>query len=261
MPQQEYQIVTAITITVIVFLIIGFFLVILVTYINQRKKKHIEEKRVMQIGFQQELLKAQLEIQEQTFNQISQEIHDNVGQILSLAKVQVNILIEGDDMSKDMLNDVRNNISKALSDLRDVAKSLSNEKIKNLPIHSAVFNEAERISKSGIISIGVQVEGEQKEMNQQKKLVLFRIVQESMQNIIKHAQAHQVSIAFHYDSDKLRTVIIDNGRGFELKDALEKSTGLGLSNIQSRALIAGGKSTINSIPNVGTTITINMPYE
>jgi len=261
MSQPEYEIITGIAVATLVFLIIGFFVVILVTYINQRKKKHLEEKQTMQLNFQHEMLRTQLEIQEQTFNDISQEIHDNVGQILSLAKVQINIMTESDNMSREMLNDVKNNVGKAMSDLRDIAKSLSSERIKTLTIHAAVFNEAERISKSGIIRIQVNVEGQQREMNQQKKLVLFRIVQESMQNIIKHANASEIAISFNYAADMLHTVIKDNGKGFELSDALQNSTGLGLANIKSRALIAGGRSFIESVPNTGTTITINMPYE
>ena len=261
MQTQNTQLIIGIVIASVIFLVAGFFISIYIAYANNRKRKFIIEKENLKLAFNQQLLQSQLEIQEQTFNDISQEIHDNVGQILSLAKVQINIMTEGNEMNPAMLNDVKNNIGKAMSDLRDIAKSLSNERIKNLTIHSAVFNEAERISKSGIIRIQVNVDGGQKELNQQKKLVLFRIVQESMQNIIKHANASEIAIAFHYAPDVLRTVIKDNGKGFELHDALKNSTGLGLSNIRSRALIAGGRSVIESSPNAGTTITINMPYE
>ena len=261
MQVENYQVVTGFVIAIIVVLLAGFFIMVLVTYSNNRKKKFIQEKETLEATFNEQLLKSQLEIQEQTFNDISQEIHDNVGQILSLAKVQINIMTEGNEMNPEMLNDVKNNIGKAMSDLRDIAKSLNNERIKSLTIHSAVFNEAERISKSGIIAVKVNVDGEQKEMNQQKKLVLYRIVQESMQNIIKHAHATEVVISFHYTPGMLCTVIEDNGRGFEVEDALQNSSGLGLANIRSRALIAGGRSVIESTPNTGTTITINIPYE
>ncbi len=258
---ENYKVVIGVVISIVILLLAGFFILTLVAYSNNRKKKFILEKQSLEAAFNQQLLQAQLEIQEQTFNDISQEIHDNVGQILSLAKVQINIMMEGNEMNPAMLIDVKNNIGKAMSDLRDIAKSLSNERIKNLTIHSAVFNEAERISKSGVIGVKVNVDGSQKEMNQQKKLVLFRIVQESMQNIIKHAQATEIVISFNYAPDMLCTIIRDNGKGFEVQDALQNSNGLGLSNIKSRALIARGKSVIESSPNTGTTITINMPYE
>ncbi len=259
--QDNYQEVAIVVIAGTIMFMVFAGVIIFFLFMNQKRKfHHAQDILSMREKFKSEMLQSQLEIQEQTFNDISQEIHDNVGQILSLAKVQINIMTESDDMSREMLNDVKNNIGKAMSDLRDIAKSLSSERIKTLTIHSAVFNEAERISKSGIIRIQVTVNGEQKEMNQQKKLVLFRIVQESMQNIIKHANASEIAISFNYTSDMLHTIIKDNGKGFELNDALQNSTGLGLANIKSRALIAGGRSFIESVPNEGTTITINMPY-
>ena len=261
MQKESSEVLIIVIVGTIAILLLGSFIITFLFLYQKRQLNHLNEKKRLQFEFEQTLLRTQLEIQEQTFNDISQEIHDNVGQILSLAKVQINIMTESDNMSREMLNDVKNNVGKAMSDLRDIAKSLSSERIKTLTIHSAVFNEAERISKSGIIRIQVKVEGQQREMNQQKKLVLFRIVQESMQNIIKHANASEIAISFNYAADKLQTVIKDNGKGFELSDALQNSTGLGLANIKSRALIAGGRSFIESVPNTGTTITINMPYE
>ncbi len=118
-----------------------------------------------------------MEIQEQTFNDISQEIHDNVGQILSLAKVQINIMNESETMSRDMLNEVKENVGKALADLRDIAKSMSNERIKDLSIQMAVSNEVDRINKSGVCIVNIYNDGEEKKMGEHKKLILYRIIQ------------------------------------------------------------------------------------
>src|SRR5579871_1946024 len=253
MPQQEYQIISAIVVTIIVFLIIGFFIVILVAYINQRKKKHLEEKQEMQTNFQQELLRTQLEIQEQTFNHISQEIHDNVGQILSLAKVQINIMNESDNLNKGMLNEVKENVGKAMSDLRDIAKSLSTERIRNMSIHTVVSNEADRINKSGFGYVHVAMEGTEREMSDHKKLILFRIIQESLQNCIKHASASQINIRLAYLPTVLDITIRDNGKGFDANEMMQKSGGLGLMNMKTRAALAGGSSSIESKINDGTT--------
>src|ERR1700685_1087996 len=135
----------------LIFLLLGAFLVFILLYFRNIKNKDLLEKENLKITFQQTILSAQLEIQEQTFNHISQEIHDNVGQILSLAKVQINIMKESEDLNKDMLDEVKQNISKALTDLRDIAKSLSSERIRSMSIVDAVKIETERINKSGII--------------------------------------------------------------------------------------------------------------
>ncbi len=120
MPPQNYQIVTGVVIATIVFLLAGFFIVILIAYANSRKKKFIQEKQIMQSEFQNELLRTQMEIQEQTFKTISQEIHDNIGQVLSLAKMNLS-KFEIDRLNSDeAVLSAKNLVSKAVSDLRDL---------------------------------------------------------------------------------------------------------------------------------------------
>src|SRR5579871_3646692 len=261
MPQQEYQIISAIVVTIIVFLIIGFFIVILVAYINQRKKKHLEEKQEMQTNFQQELLRTQLEIQEQTFNHISQEIHDNVGQILSLAKVQINIMNESVNVNNPMLDQVKENIGKALSDLRGIAKRLSNERIRDLSILDAVRIETEPINKTGIINANVSVKGDERKMDEQKKQMLFRIIQECLQNVIKHAECSRLEIDFCYLPEKMEVFVRDNGKGFDVDKALSDSDGLGLQNIRTRVSLIGGELLIESTISKGSTFIIKIPHE
>jgi len=261
MPAEEYEIISGIVVASMVFLIIGFFVVILVVYMNQRKKKLLDEKQTMELNFQRALVQSQQEIQEQAFNHISQEIHDNVGQVLSLAKVQINIMNESDNLNKEVLNEVKENVSKAMTDLRDIAKSLNTDRIRSMTIQSSVRIEAERISKTGFCIVEMHISGEEKDISNQKKLILFRIIQESLQNCIKHANASSIKISFNYLPGQLCVSITDNGKGFEASAMQEKGSGLGLMNIQSRTSLAGGTSNIESKLNGGTTIKINMPYE
>ena len=246
---------------IFLFGIFLFFIIAFFAYYRKKQRRNFLEKEELKTQFRNELLQSRLEIQELTFNNISQEIHDNVGQILSLAKVQINIMNESDQMDRDMLNEVKENIGKAMNDLRDMARSLSSDRLGSLSIHAAVSCETERLNKTGIILAEVQVEGQERDMDQQKKLILFRIIQESLQNIVKHAQATAVDIGFRYLPEWLQVTIRDNGRGFDVEAALRKNTGLGLSNIKTRMALAGGSSAISSIPNEGTTVIIRMPYE
>ena len=246
--------------TILFFLMIAFIVSYFIIY-RRKKQEHLFEMKLAKEEFHKQLFQSQLEIQEQTFNHISQEIHDNVGQILSLAKVQINIMNESDNMSKEMLNEVKENVGKALSDLRDIAKSLSSERINSMSITDAVRIEAERISKSGIIHASVSCEGEERKMDEQKKQILFRIVQECLQNIIKHAQASEVNLHFNYMPDCLDVCVKDNGKGFDVNKAISNSTGLGLQNINTRASLIGGSFAIESTLSEGSTVTIKIPYE
>jgi signal transduction histidine kinase len=242
----------------LLMLIIAVFILLFFLAYQKKHNSFIMEKRQMETIFQQNLLQSRVEIQEQTFNNISQEIHDNVGQILSVAKLQLNILGENEVLDKQLLKEARENISTAMTDLRDIAKSLSGNKLQSIPLHELIDKEIAGLGKTGILKGQLTVTGTQKEIDNSKKLILFRIVQECLQNIIKHASASRVRIAFSYKADKLEIVIQDNGKGFNT--AVKQNTGLGLQNIMNRAALIGGAAVIESEPGEGTKISITGTY-
>ena len=254
---QEITIVVgvAISLAIVAIGIISLFL----NYRNKRLQA-IQEQEKMQAAFNQQLLQSQLEMQEHTFNIISTEIHDNVGQVLSLAKVQLNIIDQGETLDRSLLADAKESVSKALTDLRDIAKSLNSERIKLSSLQEITGLELQRINRLGLMTTALRTDGETRNLQEQKKLIIFRIIQESLQNIIKHSKAKNIEICFHYDKDKLKIEVVDNGMGFD-KTLLEKKEGIGLQNIISRALLIGGEADINSVPGKGTVITIISPYE
>lgn len=252
------------TTIILVPLLLFVFTITMLTFFFTFRRKRIEfkhEKQLMQLTFTQTLLESQLEIQEQTFNYISQELHDNVGQILSLAKVQANIMSESQSGSGELLNGIKENIDKALADLRDVAKSLSSERIRSLGLYNAVMAETERITKSGIMLVTCLLQGQEREIDRQAKLILFRMVQEGLQNCIKHSGASRINMLFSYQTEGLEVTIQDDGRGFDLQESLQQKSGLGLQNMATRAALVGGAYHIESAPNKGTVITIKIPYE
>jgi two-component system, NarL family, sensor kinase len=251
--------IEGIIISTAILLLLVVFIVLLLSEYQRKKNLHLKEKEVLYHSFQQELLRTQIEIQEQTFNHISQEIHDNVGQVLSLAKVQASIMKETKNL--EMVDDVKEHISKALTDLRDIAKSLSSERIRNMSIVDAVQIETDRINKSGILQAGVSCEGKEIKMDEQKKQILLRIIQECLQNIIKHAHASEVRLQFTFKPEGLNVYVKDNGNGFDVNKAMSNSTGLGLQNIKTRASLIGAALAIESTLNEGSILTINIPYE
>lgn len=259
MPPTKEQIIVTIIAVIFILLFLGILFLLMLVYYQNRKKKFIQEKQMLQANFNQQLLQSQLEIQEQTFNTISQEIHDNVGQILSLAKVQLNIIDQSETLDRTLLADAKDSVSKAMTDLRDIAKSLNSERIKWSGLPEITAQELQRINRAGLILTSIRTEGKEQGMQEQKKLIIFRIIQEALQNILKHSKAKNVDVFFCYEADNLLIEIKDNGTGFD-KGLLTKKDGLGLKNIINRAALIGGKAEINSIINEGTTITITSPY-
>jgi two-component system, NarL family, sensor kinase len=187
MPQQKYEIATGIIITIIVFLIIGFFILILVAYMNRRKKKHMEEKQMMRSSFQEELLKTQMEIQEQTFKTISQEIHDNIGQMLSLAKLNLSKFEMDRQNSDEAVLSAKDLVSHAVTSLRDLSKTLNTDTISTIGLVKSIELELQLVEKTTGIKTRMQSNGHATKLSPQQELILFRIVQEGLHNSIKHA--------------------------------------------------------------------------
>lgn len=260
MPAQDNQqlYIAIISATVVILLVGGFIVAFLLLY-QKRHNSHLKEIVAMKAAFEKTLLQSQLEIQEQTFHTISQEIHDNVGQTLSLAKVQVNIIDQSETTNKDLLAEVRQNIGKAMQDLRDLAKSLNSDHIQVVPLKDLIAAELARMQRGNIVEASIHEEGTPQPMAQQKKLILFRIVQESLQNILKHADASFVTVQLHHSADAVEINISDNGKGFNVEQTT-KADGLGLQNITHRAALIGGNAVINSRPGEGTAIILNVPY-
>jgi signal transduction histidine kinase len=147
-----------------------------------------------------------------------------------------------------------------MADLRDVAKGLNGDRILGVGLDEAVSQEIFRINRSGILSIHLQIKGKTKEIEHQKQLILYRVIQECIQNIIKHAAASKVSLILDYSDQELEIMIADNGKGFNVAKEKGNVQGLGLMNMYKRMALIGGQITIQSQPVTGTTIKINLTY-
>ncbi len=259
--ENSSEIGSVIVVGSIVVIILATFSLLFFFVLLSKKKKLDLEKELMQASYDKAILQSQLEIQEQTFTTISQEIHDNVGQILSLVKVQLNIMDESEVIDRPLLHDAQENISKAMTDLRDIAKGLSSELIRVVGLISTVEQEVQRINRSGITNSKVSVSGKEHILDSQKQLILFRVIQECLQNIIKHAAASTVMIRFIFSEDDLCITVTDNGKGFNFQQAQPMHHGLGLQNIFKRVEMIGGNVEVNSVMQTGTTIQITIPYE
>jgi two-component system NarL family sensor kinase len=257
---QSNEFIVAILAGTILFLLFAGFIIAYILIYRKKRSRHFQEMDKMKTIFNEEILKSRLEIQEHTFNHISQEIHDNVGQILSLANIQLNIMDQKEELDKTLLADAKENISKAMSDLRDIAKGLSREMIQHLNLQETIAEELQRINKTGLMRAETQMEGEEQPVDDQTKLIIFRIIQECLQNIIKHSSASKIKVAFHYQGDQIKIMVADDGKGFDPAEGSYKQKGLGLQNIIHRAALLGGSASVDSAPGAGTKISIVVPY-
>ena len=261
MPDAKEQITTTILAVIFVLLFFAVLFIFMLSYIYYRRRQNTLEKKAMQDHFDQQLMQTRLEIQEQTFRYLSEEIHDHVGQLLSLAKIQLSSFKEHEPIDFPLLKDASGNVARALQDLRALAKGLHAGHIRHFSIRQAVDEEVQRIRKAGGLIISVTSEGTERQIKEEKQLILFRIIQECLQNCLKHAAASNINIGFSWYDHQLRVRVRDDGQGFDPDTAPTLAGGIGLENIRNRAQLTGGSSSILSKPGEGTTVTVQIPYE
>ena len=256
----QYDIVISIVVASCIFLMLVCFCIALILVYKKRKTQHQQEKTILSQEFQQALLQTQLEIQEQTLKTISEEIHDNVGQVLSLAKLNLNTVDSiTDQQTQSKINSTKDLVSKAINDLRDLSRSLYGEKIGETGLQEAIANELKILQNTGQFETELHFTGEVYKSDPQKEMVLFRIVQEALHNAVKHAHATHLKVKMIYQPASFTLTIKDDGKGFS-PEALESSqTGIGLKSMQNRAALIGAEFLLQSSEKNGTSITIELP--
>lgn len=259
MLNQSTQSVIVFTICVVLLLVLFCTFIITIIYRYQQKQHvYFKELEELKIKHENDLLKAQLEMQEYTFQNISREIHDNIGQKLSLAKLYLNTIPYSQVREQPtQVGSTIGIITEAINDLRDIARSMSSEVILNNGLIKGIEFEVAQLQKSGIYEIGLFITGDSVFLDFKKELILFRIIQESLHNIMKHAEATKIDIGLNYNCTSLCLDINDNGKGFNND---KKSEGSGLINIRRRAAELGGEFLISSGIR-GTHLTIKLPIK
>ncbi|MDR6941926.1 sensor histidine kinase [Mucilaginibacter pocheonensis] len=239
-------------------MLLGVFIVSFLLVYQRKQNKNMLEKEHLKSSFQQELLKTRMEIQEETLNYVSRELHDNVTQVLSFVKLNLGVLGKNlEETEKVKINDNRELISQSISDLRNLSKSLSFEHISAIGLVKTLEMEAERINRSGIINLLFLVDGDVYPLGEQRELVLFRIFQEALNNVLKHAEAANFKISLYYKPQMFNLTIEDDGVGFQ-PELLNDKSGSGLRNIINRAALIGAEAVINSTPGNGCNIKLSL---
>ena len=256
MQKEKLEVLLSVTVASLFILMLVVTILIFFRIYLKRKNKLLVEKELMGIQFEQTLLQSKLEIQEQTFHDISQELHDNIGQVLSLVSINLNTLNapdEGDKVSKmDEL------LGKALFDLRSLSHSLDADYIRNNGWTGLVIKLMNNLQNTGKFTTSLQLDDDLPPLGTEKPIILFRMIQEVVNNIIKHADANTIFLKARKENDGLVITVQDDGKGFS-ENAV--SGGAGLQNLQNRAKMINAELAIRSQPGMGTLVTISIKTE
>lgn len=243
-----------------VFLIAAVFLLAYINSYNKKKRKHLEEKKDMQRSFESELVKTRMEVQEQTLQTIAADIHDNVGQLLSLTRISLSTVNPQEEPLKatEKISAAMDLLDTSIKELRQLAAVLHAENLLKSGLPQAFERELERMERTTSIRTRFEINGEPEVLDPHTNLILFRVLQELLNNILKHASASSVHVSLSYGKNYLEMIVIDNGKGFDTLKALRTSNGMGLGNIFKRAKMVNAEFDINSIPGEGAKAYIKM---
>lgn len=261
-----------------ILLLAGLALIIIIAtigilaYKNVAKKKTIaEQEQLIQTQKLASTLKEQelheidimLESQEKERQRIANELHDNLGSLLSTLKFNFQNLKRQKEVIEDKENALYEKtdalIEEAYQEVRNISHLKNLGVIGSQGLETAVKKMAEKMSVLKKLTINVIPFGMDERLDNQKEIVLFRMIQELCTNIIKHSQATEVNIYLTLHNKKdINVIIEDNGRGFDLKK-VSKKDGIGLKSIEKKVEQLDGTFTIDSVLNKGTTIIIDMP--
>ena len=253
---------TQIIITIFLFFLffiafIGAILIFIKQY-RLKKKEHVMLINKQIIEHQKELLSTQIEIQQQTMQHIGREIHDNIGQKLTLASLYTQQLAYENKAPQinESIENISTIINQSLSELRELSKSLTDNTIEKTAISELIKIESDKINDLKICKVNFENSTSDLQLSYQTKTVLLRITQEFIQNSIKHSQCKNISILLSSNTNFAKLELQDNGKGFEI--AKNKSNGIGLNNMKKRAEIINCNYNFESNKN-GTKLTIEIP--
>ncbi|MGH1520652.1 sensor histidine kinase [Chryseobacterium sp. JK1] len=206
---------------------------------------------------QRELLATQLEIQQATMQQIGRELHDNIGQKLTLVSLYVQQMLYENKVSEasERIDQVSQIINQSLQDLRSLSKTLTDDNINQKEIVTLIQEEVDNTNSLKKCYISFKHNFKQVDLGFVHKNMLLRITQEFIQNSIKHSNCKNIYITLSTSEETLWELTIhDDGSGFDTSHIT--SNGIGLTNMKNRAEIIGAQFSLESEKNKGTTLNI-----
>lgn len=262
MQNETTKIAVLVAISTLVFLLMPVFLILYIRSYNRHKKNHFLEKQNMQQRFESEILQTRIEVQDQTMQSIATELHDNVGQLLSLTTLTLNSVNLNDvPKAKKKIENSLSLVNKSIKELRELAKLLHGEQLVENGLGHAIDQEINWLNKAGTYDLQTNNKLLDSELvSPDKDLIILRLLQEIINNIIKHAHATHIQIDSYLENDALHLKVTENGVGFDPEEMKTKKSGMGLNSIYKRIEMINGKLALNSAPDKGTSIAIEIPY-
>lgn len=206
--------------------------------------------------------KAVIDAQEQERKRVAQDLHDGLGQLLSTARLNVSALEDSLDPNDDESDKIWLNalslIDESVQEVRNVSHNMMPSALIRLGLVAALREQIAKINRAGKIAVTFEVVGMDVRMEEAVEITLYRVIQEVLNNAIKHSNAHEIVVRIARANGKLEVGIKDDGTGLDLQ-LIKRSSGIGWKNIYSRVELINGVIDMNSSPGLGTNIQVMVP--
>jgi signal transduction histidine kinase len=237
---------TTLFVSLLIAIIIIYFVVSIILY----------HRRYIQL--QRERIAAEITILENERKRIATDLHDSAGPLLSTVKLILNSIDAQSEHDKNIIAKSSRYIDETITNLRQISHNLLPNALERKGLIEATREFIQQVSEQQPLSIELRTKGDI-HVPQEKAIHIFRIIQEIVQNTLKHAKARQLQISLSQDEDLLLLVIREDGAGFDVKKAKTTSTGLGMKSLEIRTDIMHGSLAIESSPGHGTHYLIKIP--
>ena len=241
----------------------AFLIIILLTYRNYKQKRKLQQQKIIDLEKEKLLLATQsiLKGQEDERSRMAKDLHDGLGGLLSGVKLQLGAmkgnLILSEEMGKTF-NNALGKLDESISEMRRVAHNMMPEALMKLGLQQALQDYCDGLSESQSFKINGEFYGLEQRIEPSVEIVIYRIVQELLNNAVKHSGASTILVQVMRQQNNLTITVEDNGLGFNKETVMQ---GAGLKNIQSRVDYLKGQLDIQTTPGSGTSVHIDCTIE
>ena len=244
----------------------GIILIILFLFIfyrnKSRKDRIIADQKIKQLEEEKKLLAARflVEGQEEERKRIAKELHDGLGVLLSTAKMQFTTIKDKSPENKSLIEKAAKLLEQATGDVRKISHNMMPGLLTKFGLYEAAEGMLDQLDETEGLSATCEIIGDTKRLSENTEIMLYRIIQEMVNNTLKHADATTISLKMDILPELLKINYSDDGKGFDVEEKL-KSKSIGLTSVQSRVNFLSGNVNLMSEPGKGTNYSLQIPIK
>lgn len=244
--------------TILLSLLILLFIAGIVITISIANRRHVKQEiniAQMQLNYEKELRTVENEVQEQVLINVARELHDNIGQLLTLMNIQIEQEKWDKPEMQQVMKPIEETLQSTIQEVRLLGRNLNSDLLEQNGLIKTIDNEVNRLQGLSQFTVHWTNDGIEPVMDKNKRVMAYRIFQEMINNMLKHARAANVYISLQ-GKGSFSLTVKDDGRGFDMDEAINKSTSSGLKNMMKRASLAELNCNIDAAVGKGCTFTL-----